>query len=280
MQQKLVHKSLEKQATKTIVLDIISKEGKQSLQQLYFKFEKAKINVKEHTIRARVIELTKNNVLKRVDVAVYDIYAPEALASVIRYPNRGPWGDNRFRGNITGKLIRDLVWFYNPKTVLDPMKGSDTTGDVIRGLNESKGMKISYAGHDLKEGFDLLSDKILGLYDMIIWHPPYYRMIKYSNNLNDLSNCSNYDDFLDKAEICVKKLMNALSSRGRLVIIIGDMKKNRVYYPISLDIAAMKPGKVDAVIIKEQYNESSSNIKYSGKFIPIKHETILVYKGE
>ena len=42
------------------------------------------------------------------------------LTSVVSYPNRGPWGDNRYPGNCSGYLLIDLCATYRPASVLDP----------------------------------------------------------------------------------------------------------------------------------------------------------------
>lgn len=49
-------------------------------------------------------------------------------SNIVSYPDRGPWGDSKYRGNTSGWLIRDLIEFFQPKSVLDPMEGSRTTG--------------------------------------------------------------------------------------------------------------------------------------------------------
>ena len=72
--------------------------------------------------------------------------------SVVSYKERGPFGRNSYRGNTTGYLVRDLIETFNPRVLVDPAKGSDTTGDVVRALN-SQGYRISYFGYDLSAGF-------------------------------------------------------------------------------------------------------------------------------
>jgi hypothetical protein len=44
--------------------------------------------------------------------------------SVVSYPERGPYGDNKFRGNTSSFLIKGIVLWLKPKRVLDPMAGA------------------------------------------------------------------------------------------------------------------------------------------------------------
>src|SRR3954447_2215477 len=70
------------------------------------------------------------------------------LTSIHATPGRGEYGDPHYRGNCSGLLIRDLLSYYKPKRVLDPMEGGGTCRDVCRELG------IAYEGRDLRTGFD------------------------------------------------------------------------------------------------------------------------------
>jgi hypothetical protein len=48
------------------------------------------------------------------------------LTSIHAARQRGPYGDARYRGNCGGYLMRDLLQYYQPRRVLDPMTGSGT----------------------------------------------------------------------------------------------------------------------------------------------------------
>jgi hypothetical protein len=70
------------------------------------------------------------------------------LTSIHGTPGRGDYGDPSYRGNCSGLLIRDLLQYFGPRRVLDPMEGGGTCRDVCSELG------ITYEGRDLKEGFD------------------------------------------------------------------------------------------------------------------------------
>src|SRR5439155_25630880 len=95
------------------------------------------------------------------------------LTSVVSYPNRGPWGDNRYPGNCSGYLLIDLCATYRPHHVLDPMEGGRTSRDVCADMG------IPYAGFDLRNGADSLRHDIGSDYDLILWHRPYHDMKHY-----------------------------------------------------------------------------------------------------
>lgn len=201
-------------------------------------------------------------------------------STIVSYPDRDSrYGNNKYRGNCSGLLIKDLLEYYKPKKVFDPMVGSGTTRDVCRELN------IDHICLDLNPawgGFDALNDEIPESSDFIFWHPPYHDIIKYSGNmygqpdLRDLSRCSSYEEFIKKLDIVQAKLLTSLRKNGRIVILVGDIKRKGVLYSMPKDMSWY--GQPEQVIIKTQHNCWSDNQNYSGKFIPIQHEYLLIFK--
>ncbi|GAI73849.1 unnamed protein product, partial [marine sediment metagenome] len=84
-----------------------------------------KFGVSHTTISSVVREFTK-----RKDLISEHLRSRGHLKSVVNYPQRGPWGDAKFPGNTSGYLLVDLINYYQPRSILDPMEGSGTTGDV------------------------------------------------------------------------------------------------------------------------------------------------------
>jgi len=193
-------------------------------------------------------------------------------SSILSYPERGPYGDNNYRGNCTGYLLKDLFQYFNPKTVLDPMEGSGTTRDVCKELG------IEYTGFDLKEGHDLTGLTITKEYDFIFFHPPYWDAVKYSDDKNDLSNCS-YKEFENKLKICLETLSSCLSDNGHLAVLIGDRRKKGNYYPLFKIVLDYLDERLSLknILIKQQHNVRSRFNDY-GNIIPILHEYLLIYR--
>ncbi|MDD3040428.1 hypothetical protein [Bacteroides sp.] len=205
------------------------------------------------------------------------------MRSVVSYPERGAGGNNMYRGNCSPRLLEDLFGFYKPKKVFDPMCGSGTTRDVCLKLG------IHHDVLDLNPefgGWDALRDEIPGVYDMIFFHPPYSNIIKYSGHMwgnpdpRDLSQIplEQYSQFIKKLSLIQKRLFTSLSRGGRLAILVGDVKKNGKLYSIQRDMAWL--GTPEQVVIKAQHNCWSDHVDYSGKFIPICHEYLLIFRKD
>lgn len=202
------------------------------------------------------------------------------MKSVVSYPERGQYGNSKYRGNATGKLIIDLQQVYKFNSVSDYMSGSFTTQDVGRDLG------ITTNCYDLNSGFDLITQDIPERNEFIYWHPPYWDIIKYSGYMygdrplkNDLSHIADYDKFIRAINYCLYKQYVSLENGGRMAILMADVKKKGKLYSMLLDMD--KVGTLEQIVIKEQINCMSDNKQYSNNnFIRIAHEYCLILKKE
>lgn len=211
------------------------------------------------------------------------------MKSVVSYPERGTYGNNKYRGNCSGKLIEDLINQYKIDTLSDYMVGGGTTEDVCR----AKGVPGTFL--DLNRGFDMMSMDIPERAGNIFWHPPYGGMIIYSDEMykaqdiinkygfdprvNDLSRAKDWDDFVNKMNYCMLKQFSSLEKGGRMFVLMGDWKKKGKLYSMLCDIA--KPGTLEQIIIKMEHNCVSDSKKYSNlNFVPIMHEYVMVVRKD
>jgi hypothetical protein len=194
------------------------------------------------------------------------------LTSIVSYPDRGPWGDNRYPGNSSGYLLIDLCATYAPRAVLDPMEGGGTSRDVCADMG------IAYQGFDLHSGVDSLHDEIGGGYDLIFWHPPYHDMKVYSDDPRDLSRAGSLAAFGALLRTGYWRFFELLAPGGRLAILIGDLRRRGRYEPLTADVARLDRNHIEGIIIKAQHNVSSNRTRYGGAFVPILHETLTIFR--
>lgn len=213
------------------------------------------------------------------------------MQSIVSYTNRGSYGRNTYRGNCSGRLIKDLIAQYKLGGLSDFMVGSGTTEDVVR----EAGIRGTFA--DLNRGFDMMSMDVPERAENIFWHPPYHDMVVYSNSqykaadveratglsadtilADDLSRCASWEEFVKKMNHCMLKQFAALEKGGRMFTLVGDMKRRGKLFSMILDL--VKPGTVENIIIKAQHNCWSERQEYSGTFVPIVHEYLLVTRKD
>lgn len=216
-------------------------------------------------------------------------------SSIISFPDRGPWGDNSYRGNCSGYVHKGLIEQYNVKSLGEVFAGSGTGSDVC------KDMGIPYCGLDLNPnkvrediipGYNALTDEIPDEFygrEMVFMHPPYGAEIgiPYAGsqwtapNIEELKRQDlgqmNWPSFIKALNYVVMKFYTSLDPGARMSILMGDVKRKGRLYSMLCDI--VKPGELEQIIIKAQHNCWSDNNSYSKKnFVPITHEYILVLK--
>lgn len=205
--------------------------------------------------------------------------------SILSFPERGKWGNARWRGNMSGHVYKALFEFFQPKTFVDPMVGSGTSIEV------AMEMGIEAVGLDLHQGFDATRMSILEAVgresDMCVSHPPYSTMISYSGNQwgdapvpGDLSHIEDYDDFLDALQAVMLNQRDATKRNGIYGTIVGDLRHRGNYYSIQADLMNRLPrNELRSVLIKAQWNTSSGSKEYGRMKYPwVTHEYILLWE--
>ncbi len=67
----------------------------------------------------------------------------------------------------------------------------------------------------------------------VILHPPYWDIIKFSDNPNDLSNSLIINDFLNRMKILIAKINRILEHNRYCVLVIGDKYTNGEWIPLA-----------------------------------------------
>jgi hypothetical protein len=273
---------------KTLILEIVKGNGPTHVQEFHLLISDLRPRVPQHTVRARLSEMSKSlnleEKLKPFGRGFYSLYEESNdLNSVVSYPNRGPWGDSRYRGNCSGYLVKDLLLRFKCQSVFDPADGSGTVRDVVSGINQYLKRNIEYEGRDLRKGWDILSGPLpKKQFDLVYYHPPYWDIIQYSEDSHDLCNCNSLDDFESKLSKSAERVFRSVRPGGILAILIGDKRKNGKYYALFRTLLTnTNIGQLKAIIIKIQHNCKSERQTYSLRnlfLIPIKHEYCMVFQ--
>ncbi len=196
-------------------------------------------------------------------------------STIFSSPTRGKGGKSSWRGNHPPTLSLEVFDWLKPSFVADPMCGSGTTGDAARQVG------IGVWESDLHQGFNALVDEIPNMADLVWLHPPYHDMIVYSGKVwgksadpNDLSRAPSYEEFLKRLNQVQYNAYQALRPGGHLAVLVGDLKRKGKLYPIQRDMRWY--GDPVQMIIKAQHNVTSGRRSYSGNFVPIMHEYLVV----
>jgi len=236
-------------------------------------------------------------------------YSPE-YTSVWSFPQRGNWAthSSKYRGNFAPQIARNIIEMYTNKgdSILDPMVGAGTT------LIEAKLLARNALGLDINPDAVELAKQALSFkhqpqsnqktkvgdarylsflkdnsFDLVLTHPPYMNIIKYSDGKipSDLSNISSLPKFCDEIGKIAKEILRILKPDKYCAILIGDTRKGRHYVPLSFHVMTrfLKVG----FVLKEDIIKIQHNCKYTerwrpkakrDKFYLIMHEHLFVFR--
>ena len=201
------------------------------------------------------------------------------LTSLYHFHRAGEYGDRSYPGNCGGNLIRDLLKFYNVRTVIDPMTGSGTCQDVCEELN------VYCYSSDLHQGTDACDPTGFpqSCFEFAWLHPPYWRQKLYTNDSRDLSRTPTLDSFLDRYRQLIATAAGTLIPGGRLAILMGDYcDRDAGFVPLVYHTKrlAFEVGLAQCCtdIIRFSHGASSSRKVYRSSFIPGLHDVCSVFQ--
>lgn len=223
-----------------------------------------------------------------------------------------------YHGNFVPQIPHQLLARYTKAGdyVLDPFAGSGTTLIEAQRMNrnsigielqsEVAAEAIGRIHSEQKDGivadtfvddsrtFDINRIKTIYKIDnvqFIIYHPPYWDIIKFSEDGNDLSNSPTLEDFLDNFKKVVRNTVPLLEKGRYCAVVIGDKYANGQIIPLGfycMQTAQQEGLTLKATIVKN-FGETKGKANQqalwrrralqNGLYI-FKHEYIFVFKKE
>jgi DNA modification methylase len=218
-------------------------------------------------------------------------------------------------GNFVPQIPNQLIRRYTKENewVLDPFLGSGTT------LIESQQLKRNAVGVELIQSVaDLarknINEQIAGnrteiivgdsssinlkktlgqsgirSVQLVIAHPPYWDIIKFSEDKNDLSNCTSLNDFLELFGKVIDNVSTVLDKGRYLAVVIGDKYSEGEWIPLGFYSMqeVLKRGYILKSTVVKNFEDTRGKMKQKelwryralvGGFYVFKHEYIFIFK--
>ena len=202
------------------------------------------------------------------------------LTTLITVPERGCYGNAQYRGNYAGEVLGKLVTYLQMNGIrkpyiYDPMVGGGTSRDV------AVAMQLPFIVDDIHNGFDVVNGDFHDTgFDLTMLHYPYWKMIDYASDLPEALQSKDMSRMEWKEFIQAVSHVNAkAAAHSRYVaVLVGDMAVKGGIKSIQREMAW--PGQPVRHIIKVQHNAMSYRKQYTGKFIPIVTEHLLLFRTD
>jgi hypothetical protein len=207
-----------------------------------------------------------------------------------RYTKKGDWILDPFLGSGTTlieaqRLGRNAVGVELSKKVLDQTKKN------IAKENNQFEVKIEFVNADssfvnLKSVLSALQIKS---FQFQIFHPPYWDIIKFSDNKYDLSNAKSIDDFLTSFGNVLDNCLPHLEKKRFAAVVISDKYSAGEWIPLGFYVMqeVLKRGMILKSTIVKNFDETTAKRNQkelwryralAGGFYVFKHEYIFVFQ--
>ncbi len=253
-----------------------------------------------------------------IDMGIWQEYteiSTDTLWIIDKRDNSGAHSGD-YHGNFVPQIPFQMFSRYTKKGewILDPFMGSGTS------LIEAQRMNRNSIGIELQESvakeakkriasethngcraevfaedssaldMQVLLDKVgIKKYQFIIFHPPYWDIIKFSDNPNDLSNAVSLDSFLEDFSKVIDNTTQFLEKNRYCALVIGDKYANSQVVPLGfycMNLFMQKGFLLKAILVKNFGDTKGKSNKQgiwryralASDFYIFKHEYIFVFK--
>jgi hypothetical protein len=209
---------------------------------------------------------------------------------LLRYTKRGEWTLDPFAGagttliegqrlgrNTVGIELQAHVADGARRLVADEPNSFGVVSDIITGDSQTLDYRAILSRHNQKS------------VQLVIMHPPYFDIIKFSDDARDLSNAADVTGFLEGIATVVERSREVLDRGRYLVLVIGDKYAKGEWIPLgfmTMNEVAQRGFLLKSIVVKN-FDETTGKRtqkklwRYralAGGFYIFKHEYIFIFK--
>jgi DNA modification methylase len=207
-----------------------------------------------------------------------------------RFTKKGEWALDPFLGSGTTlieaqRLGRNAVGIELSKKVLDQTK------KTISKEKNPHSISLEFLNGDSSD-IDLknvLLDLGIKTFQFQIFHPPYWDIIKFSENKSDLSNTKSIDEFLNSFGKVLDNCLPYLDKKRFAAVVISDKYANGEWIPLGFYVMQefVKRGMILKSTIVKNFDETTAKRNQkelwryralAGGFYVFKHEYIFIFQ--
>ena len=110
----------------------------------------------------------------------------------------------------------------------------------------------------------LLVSEGINKVQFVIMHPPYWDIVKFSENPRDLSNCDSINEFLDSFSKVIDNSLSVLDKNRYCAVVIGDKYANSQVIPLGFYCMnlMMEKGLLMKAILVKNFGETKDQTRH------------------
>ncbi|MBI3585679.1 MAG: DNA methyltransferase [Ignavibacteriales bacterium] len=207
---------------------------------------------------------------------------------MLRYTKKGEWVIDTFAGSGTTLLESPHLKRNCIGVELQPAVAKKTNSILKNGSQEF--VSALEVGDSATVDLKSLLKKYGGRSaQLVIMHPPYHDIIKFSKKRDDLSNAKSTEAFIEMFGKVVENASKALDKKRYLAVVIGDKYENGEWVPLgfmTMNEVLKKGFKLKSIVVKNfEQTLGKRNQKelwryraLAGGFYVFKHEYIFIFQ--
>ena len=207
-----------------------------------------------------------------------------------RYTRKGEWVLDTFSGGGTTLIECKRLGRNGVGIELNPLVAKESEELIAKEENQFNiNTKVRVGDSTTISQKEILNELPIDEFQMVIMHPPYHDIIKFSNNEKDLSNAKSLKEFLDMFGKVVDNVTPLLENNRYLVLVIGDKYSKGEWIPLGhlTMLEVLKRGytlkstivkNIEKTLAKRNQEDLWRYRALVGGFYIFKHEYVFIFK--
>lgn len=206
-----------------------------------------------------------------------------------RYTKKGDWILDPFMGSGTSLIEAQRLGRNSVGIELQEEVAKEAYRRIISEKNDMCRGRVCVDDSRTSDIKTIMQKEGINKFQFVIYHPPYWDIIKFSSDKRDLSNTDSLNDFLDNFSQVIDNTSQYLEKNRYCAIVIGDKYANSEIVPLGfycMNLFLQRGFKMKAILVKNfEDTKGKSNQKaiwryraLASDFYIFKHEYIFVFK--
>ena len=181
-----------------------------------------------------------------------------------------------------GRIRDDRLTLFNCPATANQAADATADAGIITGDSATPEVADAIAARLAAAGSDSVQ--------LLMMHPPYHNIIKFSDDPADLSNCRDVDHFLRRFIEVYHNLAGFLEPGRHLAVVIGDIYQKREWVPLqnltTINLIATGELTLKGILVKNVVNNRAKRNRerlwryraLANGFYTFKHEYIVLFQ--